>query len=106
MTFRATFREDGPMDATFGSTTVIERGGIPPGGTEGQYLVKNSNLDGDAGWKDLPVYDGVYEITPMVDAQTVMQTQQRYLDRNVVVKEVPYQEVGNLSGGKTVTIGG
>lgn len=27
---------------------------LPTGGTEGQYLVKNSSTDGDASWQDLP----------------------------------------------------
>lgn len=31
-------------------------GGVPDGGTTGQVLTKNSNADGDAGWKDISGY--------------------------------------------------
>lgn len=31
-----------------------ESSSLPPGGTEGQYLVKNSNENGDADWRDFP----------------------------------------------------
>lgn len=80
--------------------------GIPPGGATGQYLVKQSDAVGDAAWSSLPLYDGAYEVTPLVNADTIMQTSGTYLDRNVVVQAIPYQEVSNLSGGKTATIGG
>lgn len=81
-------------------------GALPSGGTAGQVLTKNSDADGDASWKDLPTYAGAYEVTPLARATTTMQTAQTYLDRNIVVREIPYQEVGNLSGGNTATIGG
>ena len=81
-------------------------GGLPSGGTAGQYLVKQSSATGDAAWEDLPLYEGSYEVTPLVGADTVMQTQGTYLDRNVVLKAIPYTETTNLSGGKTATIGG
>lgn len=80
--------------------------GLPPGGATGQYLVKQSDAVGDAAWSSLPLYDGAYEVTPLVNADTIMQTSGTYLDRNVVVQAIPYQEVSNLSGGKTATIGG
>ena len=31
-------------------------GGVPDGGTTGQVLTKNSDADGDAGWKDISGY--------------------------------------------------
>lgn len=80
--------------------------GLPAGGTAGQFLRKNSALDGDASWADLPSYDGSYEVTPLPLVETVMNTSGRYLDRNVVVKEIPYQEASNEKGGLTATIGG
>lgn len=81
-------------------------GSLPSGGSAGQVLTKNSSVDDDATWKDLPAYAGVYEVTPLVNASTTMQTAQKYMDRDVVVREIPYQEVSNLSGGNTATIGG
>ena len=81
-------------------------GGLPKGGTEGQVLTKQSAEDGDADWDDLPVFDGIYEVTPRPFGQTTMLTRKTYLDRDIVVKEIPYQEAANLSGGNTATIGG
>lgn len=81
-------------------------GSLPAGGAAGQYLRKNSSSEGDAAWATLPVYDGSYEVTPLVNADTIMQTRGTYLDRDVVLRAIPYQEVSNLSGGKTATIGG
>lgn len=83
-----------------------EAGTLPSGGTRGQVLVKQSDTPGDAAWEDLPTYDGSYEVTPLPLMDTVMNTQQTYLDRDVVVKAIPYQQATNPSGGYTVTIGG
>lgn len=81
-------------------------GSLPPGGTAGQYLVKQSSLPSDAKWDDLPTFDGTYEVTPRPFGQTTMATRRTYLDRDIVVKEIPYETAGNQSGGYTVTIGG
>lgn len=83
-----------------------ESGTLPAGGIRGQVLVKQSATPGDAAWEDLPKYDGSYEVTPLPLMDTVMQTQQTYLDRDVVVKAIPYQKTTNQSGGYTATIGG
>ena len=96
--------EQGVVNLDFGLPSG--GGSLPPGGTKGQFLGKNSDTPGDASWKDLPTYAGVYEVTPLARATTTMQTAQTYLDRDIVVREIPYQEVGNLSGGNTATIGG
>lgn len=55
---------------------------------------------------DFPVYDGEYEVIPKKDEQTVLETQGKVLVNDVTVLEIPYQAVGNLSGGKTAIIGG
>lgn len=96
--------EQGVVNLDFGLPSG--GGSLPPGGIMGQFLGKNSDTPGDASWKDLPTYAGVYEVTPLARATTTMQTAQTYLDRDIVVREIPYQEVGNLSGGNTATIGG
>lgn len=81
-------------------------GALPPGGTDGQYLVRNTGAQAGAIWQDLPIFDGSYEVTPLPYMETIMQTQRTYLDRNIVVKEIPYAEVTNEKGGLTATIGG
>jgi hypothetical protein len=54
---------------------------------------------------DSPVitYDGEYEVTPKTTAQT-LETSQRFLEKNVEIKEIPYFETSNLAGGETVYI--
>lgn len=81
-------------------------GGLPPGGTDGQYLVRSTGAQAGAIWQDLPIFDGSYEVTPLPYMETIMQTQRTYLDRDIVVKEIPYAEVTNEKGGLTATIGG
>ena len=81
-------------------------GSLPSGGTDGQYLVKDSTAEGGAKWADLPSYSGVWSVTPLVNTQTTLETAQTYLDRDIVVEAIPYAEVSNISGGTTATIGG
>lgn len=96
------------VEQVLAAAAAIEGGGgsLPSGGTAGQVLMKTSAADGDAAWQSLPVYAGVYDVTPLVAAETNMHTAGTYLDRDVVVREIPYAEASNPSGGTTVTIGG
>lgn len=49
-------------------------------------------------------YDGSYEVTPAVTAQTLA-TKQKVMDEDLKIKEIPYFDVSNLAGGSTVYIG-
>lgn len=49
-------------------------------------------------------YTGPYEATPKVTAQT-LPTKDKLLAQDVTVKEIPYFDVSNTSGGSTVYIG-
>lgn len=60
----------------------------------------------DAKQDKLSVYDGVYEITPQAGTSVKLRTGQTCLDRDIIVKEIPYAEISNQSGGYTATIGG
>ena len=51
-------------------------------------------------------YTGEYEAVPKIDEDQVLKTAKRYLSKDITVKAIPYAEVSNLFGGKTVTIGG
>lgn len=51
-------------------------------------------------------YQGTYIVTPKKDEQTILVTQNKVMDDNVTVLEIPYQAVSNLVGGKTAIIGG
>lgn len=50
------------------------------------------------------VYTGTYVVTPDVDEQ-VLPTQYKQLERDITVKSIPYFDVSNTSGGRTVYIG-
>lgn len=49
-------------------------------------------------------YEGEYEITPKLQTQT-LPTAQKTMTNNLIIKEIPFSEVGNTSGGTTVCIG-
>lgn len=54
--------------------------------------------------QNLPeTYTGDYAITPTVTAQ-VIPTKNRYLTDDMTVKEIPYYETSNTTGGNTVYI--
>ena len=51
-----------------------------------------------------PAYEGEYTVTPKTTEQT-LPTANKLLRKDVFIKEIPYFEVGNNSGGNTVYIG-
>ena len=53
----------------------------------------------------IPPYSGSYEAIPRVTAQS-LPTQDRWLNRDVVVQAIPYHEVENTERGTTAIIGG
>ena len=52
------------------------------------------------------VYDGDYSVIPLAFQETVLKTRNKKLVDNIIVKEIPYYETTNLSGGNTVYIAG
>ncbi len=50
-------------------------------------------------------YSGSYEAIPRVTVQS-LPTQDRWLDRDVVIQAIPYHEVENKERGNTAIIGG
>ena len=50
-------------------------------------------------------YSGSYEAIPRVTAHS-LPTQDRWLDRDVVIQAIPYHEVDNTERGTTAIIGG
>ena len=63
-------------------------GSVPPSGTR------------------LPDYTGATEVTPLVDIQQTLPTQNTSVLSNVTVFEIPRANTSNDAGGTTVTIGG
>ena len=54
-------------------------------------------------YKDAPLYEGEYEVTPRVDKQT-LPTAKKFLTEDVTINKIPYFEVSNNSGGITASI--
>lgn len=52
----------------------------------------------------LPQYDGPYEVTPRVTAQT-LPTARKILTDDLTVREIPITSVANAAGGNTIIIG-
>ena len=54
-------------------------------------------------YKDVPQYEGEYDVTPKVSEQT-LPTAMKMLTEDVTIKSIPFFNVGNTSGGSTVYI--
>lgn len=52
----------------------------------------------------LPYYEGRYEVTPR-KIQQKLNTKDKSMSKDVTIFAIPYNEVSNPYGGKTVTIG-
>lgn len=57
------------------------------------------------GKSDYPIYRGVYQVTPLVGLDIMLQTSNKLMQQDVIVNEIPYYQTSNLSGGYTVIIG-
>lgn len=55
--------------------------------------------------EDLPKYNGAYEVTPLANEETVLNTAQTFMSGDVTVRQIPYYETSNETGGDTVYIG-
>ena len=84
------------MDKLYGS--VIRKQNI-----SGSIVLKKSI----SGVVSLPYsinrYEGEYVITPTIDGQT-LETANKMLIDDVTINAIPYQDVSNPQGGRTITI--
>lgn len=71
--------------------------------TAGKYCDRDIIVTA-AGSAEADTYDGEYTVTPKVESQT-LETAGKLMDDNVTIKEIPYYNVSNNSGGSTVYIG-
>ena len=51
-----------------------------------------------------PAYEGEYEITPTLNGGT-LQTKDKYMEEDLIIKPIPITETENAAGGKTIIIG-
>ena len=74
--------------------------------TAGKYCEDNIvvNAVSNGGSADVETYEGVYEVTPKTEAQT-LETANKFLENNISVFAIPYFDVSNTAGGRTIYIG-
>lgn len=77
---------------------------IPVGNTPTQEINIKQDVIIVPVYKDVPLYEGEYEVTPKVEEQT-LPTAMTLLKEDVTIKSIPYFDVSNNSGGSTVYIG-
>lgn len=70
---------------------------IPESGEVGVYM--------SAGGNALPTYTGETTVIPKAFMQTILETANKSVYSDITVEEIPYEEVSNISGGYTVSIG-
>ena len=51
-------------------------------------------------------YEGEYDIIPKAFEDEILNTKNKRLSKDITVKEIPYYETSNVSGGLTVYIAG
>ena len=62
-------------------------------------------VGGEWAASELPRYSGTYEVTPQAIGSTTLETAQTFVESDIVVKQIPYYQTSNDSGGDTVYIG-
>lgn len=72
-------------------------------GTVGNRLALSGNVN-VGGTMKVDNYEGEYEVTPKVTAQT-LGTKQKFMENDVTIRKIPLYEVSNTTGGTTITIG-
>lgn len=72
--------------------------------TSDQKLIVKQDIITVPVYEEVPEYEGSYDVTPKVEEQT-LPTAEKFLQKDVTIKKIPYFEVSNTSGGDTVYIG-
>lgn len=81
----------GTISGVIKAVTPSITGNITYGMGEGEYI---------------PEYEDSYTITPQAFQDIVLPTKNKQLKDNIIIKEIPYYETSNTSGGNTVYIAG
>jgi len=79
---------------------------VPTGSGDGSYKLTEADISMivQRVLTELNVYSGRYEVTPSAEEQT-LPTAQVIMEQDLLINEIPYSEVSNNKGGKTVNIG-
>lgn len=81
---------------------IKENTGLNPYEHLGVYweLLYDGNIGGD-----VPIYNGEYVVTPNTHEDIVLDTDQKLLISDILVKKIPYSATSNNANGETVIIG-
>ena len=71
---------------------------------KGKLVFVNDQLVSVNNSEEIEAYEGDYEITPTTKEQ-ILETADKKMKQDLTVKAIPFVEVSNTSGGKTVIIG-
>ena len=85
-------------------TVHITENGTVEISPDANKLLEGVTITTDVIGGDTEEYKGSYEVTPSVDEQ-VLPTALKVMRNDLTIKEIPYAEVSNTSGGTTVIIG-
>lgn len=85
--------------------------GSPIGTITGVIKAATSSITGNITYgigegEYVPEYEDAYTITPLAFQDIVLPTKDKQLKDNITIKEIPYYETSNTSGGSTVYIAG
>lgn len=69
------------------------------------WFKANAKISTETHSSDLPPYEGAYVVVPDWEAQT-LPTKNTQLNDDITVTAIQLESVSNLSGGRTVYIGG
>ena len=65
----------------------------------GEYLESGHSII------DYDEYTGEYTCSPLPNVEQILRTRNKVLSHDIVISPIPYHEVDNAAGGRTVTIG-
>lgn len=68
-------------------------------------VIKVAVGQGVAVYPDAPVYQGDYIVIPKAAEEVTLATADKLLLDDITIKEIPYYQTSNQSGGETVYIG-
>jgi hypothetical protein len=83
---------------------TITENGIVEVMPDANKLLQKVTITTDVIGGDVAEYQGSYEVTPTIQEQ-VLPTALKVMRNDLTVKEIPYAEVSNASGGTTIIIG-
>lgn len=83
----------------------------PIGNTSGNISPAIPKIDGNITYgigngSNVPEYEGSYTAVPKAFETVVLPTKDKKLIKDITIKEIPYYETTNASGGNTVYIAG